>query len=336
MAHYTRVGHGALPAQDQAQAVALMLTEYETVKALLHGFDYSAFHDGTPIERLSVIPGAMEHVLQQKDGKERYMDAVARLSKAYALAMPDEAALAIRDDVAFFQAVRSSFAKATSTNGRSRAEMDSAIKQLVSGAVVSPGVVNIFEAAGLKTPDVSILSDEFLNEVRRLPHKNLALELLRKLLNDEIRSRRGRNLVQARSFEALLERSIQRYQNRTINAAQVISELIQLAREMREAQKRGEELGLTEEEVAFYDALAANESAVEVMGNEELAFIAHELVKAVRQNVSIDWTVKKSVRAKIRIVVKRILRRHGYPPDLQAQATQTVLEQAELFASGWA
>jgi type I restriction enzyme R subunit len=214
--------------------------------------------------------------------------------------------------------------------------MDSAIKQLVSGAVVSPGVVNIFEAAGLKTPDVSILSDEFLNEVRRLPHKNLALELLRKLLNDEIRARRGTNLVQARSFEAMLERSIQRYQNRTINAAQVITELIQLAREMREAQKRGEELGLTEQEVAFYDALAANASAVEVMGNEELAFIAHELVKAVRQNVSIDWTVKKSARAKIRIVVKRILRRHGYPPDLQAQATQTVLEQAELFASGWA
>ncbi len=336
MAQYTRVGHGELPAQDQAQAVALMVTEYETARAILHGFDYSAFHDGTPIERLSVIPAAMEHILQQPDGKERWMEVVARLSRAYALAMPDEAAVAIRDDVAFFQAVRSAFAKATPTSGKSRAEMDSAIKQLVSGAVVSPGVINIFEAAGLKTPDVSILSDEFLNEVRRLPHKNLALELLRKLLNDEIQVRRGRNVVQARSFEELLERSIQRYQNRTINAAEVITELINLAREMRAAEKRGEELGLTEEEVAFYDALAANASAVEVMGNEELAFIAHELVKAVRQNVSIDWTVKKSARAKIRIVVKRILRHHGYPPDLQAQATQTVLEQAELFASGWA
>jgi type I restriction enzyme R subunit len=336
MAHYTRVGHGELPAQEHEQAVALMLTEVETVKALLHGFDYSVFHDGTPIQRLSVIPAAMEHILQQKDGKERFMDAVTRLSRAYALAMPDDRAVAIRDDVAFFQAVRASFAKATPSTGKSRAEMDSAIKQLVSGAVTSPGVINIFEAAGLETPDVSILSDEFLNEVRRLPHKNLALELLRKLLNDEIQVQRGKNVVQARSFEELLQRSIKRYQNRAINAAEVITELIDLAREMRAAQQRGEELGLTEEEIAFYDALAANESAVEVMGNKELAFIAHELVKTVRQNVSIDWTVKKSARAKIRIAVKRILRRHGYPPDLQAEATKTVLEQAELFASSWA
>ncbi|MGC9357708.1 MAG: type I restriction endonuclease subunit R, partial [Anaerolineae bacterium] len=336
MAHYTRAGHGELPAQAQDQAVALMRTEYETVKALLHDFDYSAFHDGTPVQRLSVIPAAMEHVLQQKDGKERFVEAVTRLSKAFALAMPADEAVAIRDDVAFFQAVRSSFVKATTAQGKSRGEMDSAIKQLVSGAVTSPGVINIFEAAGLETPDVSILSDEFLNEVKRLPHRNLALELLRKLLNDEIQAHRGKNVVQARSFEEMLQRSIKRYQNRTINAAEVITELIELAREMRAAQKRGETLGLTEEEVAFYDALAANESAVEVMGNKELAFIAHELVKAVRQNVSIDWTVRKSSRAKIRIAVKRILRRHGYPPDLQAQATDTVLEQAELFASSWA
>ncbi len=196
-------------------------------------------------------------------------------------------------------------------------------------------MIDIFGAAGLMRPDVSILSDEFLEEVRLMPQKNLALELLRKLLNDEILSRSSQNVVQARSFAGLLEETIHRYQNRTIDAAEVITELIDLARDVRDASKRGEELGLSNDELAFYDALAQNESAVDVMGDTELAVIALELVKSVRANVTIDWTVKESARAKIRVLVKRILRRYGYPPDLQEAATDLVLEQAELLASQW-
>jgi type I restriction enzyme R subunit len=336
MANYTRSGGRSLPAHDLDQAVRLMQTAYERVQAFYHGFDYSAFFEGSPSERMAVIPAAMEHVLRQRDGKKRYMDGVARLSKSFALVMPEEPALAIRDEVAFFQAVRASFAKHTPVDGKTRDEMDSAIKQLVSGAVASDQVIDIFDAAGIQEPDVSILSDQFLDEIRRIQHENLALELLRKLLSDEIKARARTNLVQARSFEQLLEEALRRYTNRTIDAAEVILELIQLAQELREAGQRGEELGLTEEEAAFYDALADNESAVEVMGDENLAFIARELVREVRKNVTIDWTVRQSARARIRVLVKRILRRHGYPPDLQAQAVATVLEQAELLAAGWA
>ena len=218
----------------------------------------------------------------------------------------------------------------------SHEDIDSAVKQLVSQAVTSNEVINIFAAAGLKTPDISILSDQFLGEVRKLPQKNLALELLRKLLNDEIKSRSRRNVVQARSFADMLDKAIQRYQNHSLDAAQVITELIDMAKEMRESNQRGEALGLSDDEVAFYDALAANESAVEVMGDQQLAFIAHELLKSVRANVTIDWAVKQNARAKIRVLVKRILRKYGYPPDLQEAATETVLEQAELFAAEWA
>jgi type I restriction enzyme R subunit len=323
------------PATPQAEAVALMQTEFEVVAAFFHRFDYRTFHTGSPAQRLAVIPAAMEHILKQADGKKRFMDAVTRLSKAYTLSVPDEAALAIRDDVAFFQAIRASFAKATPVEAKAKDDMEGAIKQLVSQAVTSTDVVDIFDAAGLKAPDISILSDEFLFEVRRMPQQNLALELLRKLLNDEIKARSRTNTVQARSFEALLEATIIRYQNRTIDTAQVITELIALAQQMREANRRGEQLGLSEEELAFYDALATNQSAVDVMGDEQLAFIAHELMKVIRKSVTIDWTVKQSARAKIRLLVKKILRRYGYPPDLQAAATQTVLEQAELIAADW-
>jgi len=336
MANYTRSGGRQLPAQNQAQAVALMKTNHERVRHFFHTLDYSKFFDGTPAERLAVIPRAMEHVLQQQDGKKRYMDAVTRLSKAFALSMPDQAALDIRDDVAFFQAVRASFAKHTPVDGKSREDMEGAIKQLVSRAVASDEVINIFDAAGIKTTDVSILSDEFLSEIHAMEHKNLALELLRKLLQDEIRARARTNLVQARSFEQLLEDALLRYTNRTIDATEVIGELVHLAKDIREAGQRGEKLGLATEELAFYDALADNESAVEVMGDETLAIIARELVRQVRKNVTIDWTVRQSARARIRLIVKRILRKHGYPPDLQAKATATVLEQAELLAAEWA
>ncbi len=264
------------------------------------------------------------------------MDAVTRLSKAFALSMPDQAALDIRDDVAFFQAVRASFAKHTPVDGKSREDMEGAIKQLVSRAVASDEVVNIFDAAGIKTPNISILSDEFLSEIQGMEHKNLALELLRKLLQDEIRARARTNLVQARSFEQLLEDALLRYTNRTIDVAEIVVELIHLAKDIREAGQRGEKLGLATEELAFYDALADNESAVEVLGDKSLALIARELVREVRKSVTIDWTVRQSARARIRLIVKRILRKHGYPPDLQAKATATVLEQAELLAAEWA
>lgn len=332
--HYTVSGAGR-PALPQEEAVALMHTQFERAQALFHGFDYSKFHDGSPTERLSVIPQAMEHILQQDDGKKRFMDIVLALSKAFALAIPHEEALAIRDDVAFFQAVRSAFAKATPAEGKTLEEMDSAIKQLVSEAVTSNEVINILDAAGLQRPDISILSDEFLAHLKGLPQRNLALEVLRKLLLDEIKAKSRKNAVQARSFADMLDETVLRYQNRSIDVAQIITELIDMAKDMREADRRGEEPGLNDDELAFYDALADNESAVDIMGNEELAFIARQLVKQVRNSVSIDWSVKQGARAKIRVAVKRILRKYGYPPDLQEKATETVLEQAELLATEW-
>ena len=213
--------------------------------------------------------------------------------------------------------------------------MEHAIRQLVSRAVATDTVVDIFAEAGLKKPDISILSDEFLAEVRELPHRNLAVELLQKLLNDEIKARLKKNVVQARSFAEMLERSIRAYQNRAIETAQVIEELIALAKEMRAADKRGEELGLSEDELAFYDALEANDSAVAILGDDILRGIARELVESVRKNVTIDWTLRENVRAKLRVIVKRVLRKHGYPPDKQEKATQTVLEQAEVLSEEW-
>lgn len=333
---YTEEGGQGLPVEELEQIIGVMLDQYHIVSAMFHHFDYSRFFDAPPAERLSIIPAALEHILSQRDGKRRFMDAVSKLSKAYALAVPADETVEIREEVALFQAIRAAFNKTTPPEGMDAQEdIESAVKQLVSGAIVSDDVIDIFGAAGLKRPDVSILSDEFLEEVQHMPQKNLALELLRKLLNDEIRSRSGRNVVQARSFADLLEQTIRRYQNRAIDAAEVIAELIDLAKDMRDANKRGEALGLNEDEVAFYDALVQNDSAVQVMGDKQLAIIALELVKSVRANVTIDWTVKQGARAKIRVLVKRILRQYGYPPDLQEAAADLVLEQAELLAVQW-
>jgi len=320
----------------QEEAVALLLEKHEVVTAMLRGFDSTKFYTGTPLERLAVLPGAMEHILTLDDGKGRFLQAVSELSKAFALAVPHESALAIREAVAFFQAVRAGFIKATSVEGKTTEDLDSAIRQLVSRAVASDQIVDIFAAAGLKSPNIGILDEDFLAEIRDLPHKNLALELLRKLLNDEIRARSRKNLVQARSFAAMLEETLRRYQNRSLEAAQVISELIELAKQMRAAHQRGEDLGLSEEELAFYDALETNDSAVQVLGDETLRTIARELVDTVRRNVTIDWTLRESAQANLRRLVKRILRKHGYPPDKQEKATQTVLEQATLIAKDWA
>ncbi|HHT9126683.1 MAG TPA: type I restriction endonuclease subunit R [Candidatus Brocadiia bacterium] len=317
-------------------AVALMLEKYEVVSTLFHGFDYSKFFTGIPKEKMSLIPAAIEHVLKQKDGKERCLKYVTELSKAFALAVPDEEALKIRDDVGFFQAVRSGLAKTTTTAGKTQEELDSAIRQIISKAIASDEVIDIFAAAGLKKPDISILSDEFLAEIRGLPHKNLALELLKKLLSDEIKVRSKKNLIQGRSFAEMLEKTIKKYQSKSIESAQVIEELIELAKKMREANRRGEKPNLNEEELAFYDALEVNDSAVKVLGNETLRTIARELVKTLRKNVTIDWTLKESIQAKLRISVKRILRKYGYPPDKQQKATITVLEQATLICRDWA
>jgi type I restriction enzyme R subunit len=320
----------------QETAVLVLREKHEVLAALLHGFDWSAWHAGRGQERLRVVTAAMDFLLQQPDGKRRFLQRVTELSKAFVLAVPHDDALALRDDVAFFQAVRGAFLKHTPPDGRTADELDTAIRQLVSKAIVADGVMDIFAAAGLQAPDVSILSDEFLEEVRELPQRNLAVELLRKLLNEEIKARGQRNAVQARSFADMLERSIQRYQNRSIEAAAVIAELIELAKEMRAAHRRGEALGLTEDELAFYDALEAHDTAVAVLGDETLRTIARELVDTVRRNVGIDWAVRESARARLRTLVKRVLRKHGYPPDKQEQATLTVLQQAELLSETWA
>jgi type I restriction enzyme R subunit len=320
-------------------AVAVLLEKYEIACHILHGFNWTNFFKGTPQERLRVIPEAMEFVLEEKDGKERFVKTITEISKAYSLAVPHEKALEIREDVAFFQAVKAAFVKMTGDpvlGGRSKEDIEQAIKQLVSKAVVSDKVVDIFSAAGIKTPDISILSDEFLNEIKGMKQKNLAVELLRKLLNDEIKQNSRKNLVQSRTFSEMLENAITKLQKRTIEATEVILELINLAKDMREAHKRGESLKMTEDEVAFYDALEVNDSAVKVLGDDTLRIIAQELVRRVRENVSIDWTVKESVRAKIRLIVKKILNKYGYPPDKQEKATQTVLQQAEILCKDWA
>ncbi len=335
MATYTEAGGTGKTAIDQAEAVALMQEKYEVCCGLFHGLDWSKWNTGNAQERLQVLPAAQEHILALDDGKRRLLGAVTELSQAFALAFPHPDAIAIRDDVGFFQAVRSVLAKSESGRQKSDEELNHAIRQIISKAVASDEVIDIFAAAGLKKPDISILSEEFLAEVRHMPQRNLAVELLQKLLKGEIRTRSKHNIVQARSFAALLEQAVRKYQNRAIETAQVIEELIQLAKEMRAAAARGDELGLSDDELAFYDALETNDSAVKVLGDDNLKQIARELVETVKKNVTIDWTVRESVRAQLRVYVKRILKKWGYPPDKVERATATVLEQAEVLAGGW-
>ena len=335
---YTASGGKGQATVNQEQAVAVMMEKYEVVRDMFHGFDYKAILTAEAAQRMSGVVQAMEFILGLEDGKKRYVQAVTALSKAFALAVPHERAMAIRDEVGLFQEIRSALVKATVPESEKTAEeMEAAIRQLVSRAVYSTEVVDIFAAAGLEKPDISILSDEFLAEVRQLPQRNLAIELLRKLINDEIKTRMRKNVVQARSFAEMLERAVRRYQNRAIEAAQVIDELIQLAKELRAAQSRGQEMGLSDDEVAFYDALAENQSAREVMGDEKLRFLAQELVQRVRRSVSvtIDWQIRENARAQIRVLVKRILRKYGYPPDMQQRATELVLEQADVLCREW-
>jgi len=341
MKNYTESGGKGQTAIDQEQAVAVMLEKYEVCCDMFHGFDHAGFETLEAAQRLPMLAAAQQHILEQEDGRERFIKAVAALSNAFALSVPHDKAIGIRDDVAFFQTVAAALRKTTGgggggKGGPSEEKLDQAIKQIISRAVASEEVIDIFSAAGLKRPDISILSDEFLAEVKELPHKNLAAELLRKLLSDEIKTMQRTNLVTSRSFAEMLESTIAKYQNRSLEAAAVIQELIDLAKQMREAYRRGEELKLSEDELAFYDALEVNDSAVKVLGDDVLRKVAYELVDTVRRNTTIDWTLKESIRAKLRTLVKRILRKHGYPPDKQEKATQTVLEQAELLCEKWA
>lgn len=334
---------------DEAEAIAVLLEKYEVVKAMYHGFDYARGLAGTPHERLIVLAEAIEWILGRQhdaaaketseDGKRRenrrYQDAVLALSKAFALASASDEARDIRDEVGFFQTVRAALVKSAEGSGKRSADREFAIQQILDRAVVSTEIVDILAAAGITTPDISILSDEFLAEVQQLEKKNLALEALRKLLNDEIRSRSKTNVVETKRFSERLEAAIARYHTNAISTVEVLQELIDLAEEVRAARRRGEDEGLSQDEIAFYDALAESESAVELMGNDSLKLIAHELLVSLKGSVSVDWSHRESARARMRVLVKRILRKHGYPPDLQDAAVQTVLRQAEALSANW-
>jgi len=335
---------------DEAQAVAVLLEKYEIVRDMFHGFDYLSGLTGTPQQRLAVMAGAIEWILDRQqqaaaqeaseDGKKRahrrFSDAVLALSKAFALTGASDEARGIRDEVGFFQTIRAALVKSVPGAGKTTAEKDFAIQQIVSRAVVSTEIVDILAAAGITRPDISILSDEFLAEMQGMEKKNLAMEALRKLLNGQIHARSHANVVETRTFSERLEAAVARYHNNAITTTQVIQELSDLGKDLRTARQRGEEARLSDEEIAFYDALAENESAVEVMGDQQLRMIAHELLAQLKKNVTVDWAQREAARARMRVLVKRILRKYGYPPDLENAAVQTVLQQAELLSELWA
>lgn len=320
----------------QEQAVSVLLEKYEIACGILHGFDYSKYFTGDQGERMRTISATTDYILGLDDGKKRFLKTVNEMTLAFSLAVPHEKALAIRDYVGFFQIIRVAILKMdTKEGGPTDDDYGAAIRQIISSAVTSDSVVDIYSVAGMKAPDISIFSEEFLKEVQDMEHKNLALELLKKLINDELRTMTKTNLVKSRSFSEMLEDTIRKYQNRTIEAAQVITELIELAKKLHKEREIGKEMGLTQDEVAFYDALANNESAISELGDKTLQDMAKELVVMLRKNTTIDWTIKESVQAKLRVYIKRLLKKYDYPPDKQELATVTVLEQAELLARDW-
>jgi type I restriction enzyme R subunit len=336
LATYTESGGQGNPTYDTKQAIAVMHEKHGIACDMMHGFNWDKWTTGTPTERLQLIPSGQEHILEQDDGKKRWVQVVAELSQAFALCSATDEATAIRDDVSFFQALQSALNKKSGENRKSPEQIDAAIRQLVSKAITTEGeIIDVFTAAGLKKPDIGILSPQFLAEVRGLKHKNVAAALLEKLLKDELKVRSKKNLVQSQLFSEKLKKTLNAYHNRAISTQEVIEELIKLAKEMDAATKRGEDLGLTDDEVAFYDALAVNESAVKAMGDDKLKLIAAELITQVKKSVTIDWTLREGARAKIRVMVKRILNKYGYPPDLQEEAVKTVLQQAELLCAEW-
>lgn len=330
MATYTRSGGKGKTTVDQNVAATIMLEKLEVCRNIFHGYDYSRWIEASDAERMRMLPGAMQHVLEQDDGKKRFLDTVAALSKAFALASTHDDARKVRDEVGFFQTVRTAINK-VSGNAVEIRNADFAIRQIVSEAIASTEVIDIFAAVGLKRPDISLLSEEFLTEIRRMPQRNLAVELLSKLVRDEIKASSRTNVTEARSFAQMLKEAITKYERRAVTTAQVIELLIQIAKDMRERQMRGEALGLNEAELAFYDALGTNDSAVAILGDEVLREIALDLVQTVKENATIDWSIKDSARAKMRVMVKRVLRKYNYPPDKQEGAVELVLEQAELL-----
>jgi len=356
---YSDSGGKGDPAEAQEQAVAIMKEKLEVVGQMFREgpaqafspelaslaaepsvayvtasqqFDYTPFYDADTPTKLKIILAAQEFILGLEDGKKRFLNQVNALKKAYSIAIPHPEAMAVKEEVGFFDAIKARLAKFDAPGFTSNVEMETAIRQVIDQALVSEKVVDVFDAAGIKKPEISILSDEFLLELKGMQQQNLALETLRKLLNDEIKTRSKTNLVQSRSFKDMLEESIRKYQNKVLTAAEVINELIGLAKDVRAAQARGEALGLTDYEMAFYDAVGENESAQEVMTQDALRDLSVALVETVRNNASIDWTIRDSVKAKMRIAVKRILRRYGYPPDMELLAIDRILDQAEVLA----
>jgi type I restriction enzyme R subunit len=336
LATYSANGGKGAPTFDQNEAIVKMLEKYEVVAQMFNGFDYRRYFVASTAEKLVVILEAQDYVLSLPDGKNRFVQNVDALSKVFALSVPSLEAMRLKDEVGFFQAVKARLVKfEPQGSGRSDEEIETAIRQIVDRAVVADGIVDVFDAAGIKKPDISILSDEFLEEVRGMERKNLALELLKKILNDEIKTRSKKNLIQSRKLSEMLEKAIKKYQNNLITAAQVIEELINLAKDIRAEDQRLEVSGLSEDEIAFYDALADNGSAKEVLGDDQLRELARVLVQRVKANTSIDWMIKESVQAKLRVIVKRVLREYGYPPDMEKLATENVLKQAEMLAEDW-
>ncbi len=334
LSFYSDAGGKGDPAQAQEQAVSLMLEKIEVVSAMYHGFAYEDYFEADTAKKLSQILAAEEHILGLEDGRKRYINEVTALSLAFAIAIPHEQAMDAKDEVGFFQAVKARLAKFDgSGEGRSNEEIETTIRQVIDKALVSEQVIDIFDAAGIKKPDISILSDEFLAELKGYKHKNIALEVLKKLLNDELKARAKKNLVQSKSLMEMLENAIKKYHNKILTAAEVMEELIKISKEIVASDDEARHMGLSDFEYAFYTAVANNDSARQLMKQDQLRELAVVLTQRVRENASIDWTIKENVRAKLKVIVKRTLRQFGYPPDMQLLATETVLKQAEMIAS---
>lgn len=334
LAFYSDAGGKGDPTILQEQAVQLMLEKLEVVSQMYHEFEYETYFEAVTSKKLSMILAAEEHILGLEDGKKRYINEVTALSKAFAIAIPHDQAMDAKDEVSFFQAVKARLAKFDGTgSGRTDEEIETTIRQVIDKALISEQVIDVFDAAGIKKPDISILSEEFLMELKGMEHKNVALEVLKKLLNDEIKSRAKKNLVKSRTFLEMLENAIKKYQNKILTAAEVMDELIKLSKEIVATDSEAKQLGLTDFEYAFYTAVANNDSAKALMQQDKLRELAVVLTETIRQNASIDWTIKESVKAKLKVAVKRILRKFGYPPDMQMLATETVLKQAEMIAN---
>ncbi|NCN88779.1 MAG: type I restriction endonuclease subunit R, partial [Gallionella sp.] len=333
LSFYSDAGGKGDPTLAQEQAVSLMLEKLEVVSAMYSGFAYEDYFAAETSRKLSLILEAEEHVLGLEDGRKRYINEVTALSQAFAIAIPHDQAMDVKDEVGFFQAVKARLAKFDGTGeGRSNEEIETTIRQVIDQALVSEKVIDVFDAAGIKKPDISILSEDFLAELKGFKHKNIALEVLKKLLSDELKVRAKKNLVQSKSLMEMLEASIKKYHNKVLTAAEVMEELIKISKEIVASDAEASHLGLSEFEYAFYTAVANNDSAKQLMQQDKLRELAVVLTQRVRENASIDWTIKESVRAKLKVIVKRTLRQYGYPPDMQLLATETVLKQAEMIA----